>query len=90
MKFENYMPGNGYQYRLGVTDIDDPMSIYNDEQMVVWLNPPGKGGFLAANIGSHKWVNSDVLEQQFNGRAGNHIVAIQAWLKTKGVGGHKI
>ena len=90
MKFENYMPGNGYQYRLGITDIEDPMSSYNDEQMVVWLNPPGSGGFLAANIGSHQWVNSDVLERQFNGRAGGHVTTIQAWLLTKGVGGYKI
>ena len=86
MKFENYTPGNGYSYQLALTDIENDTG----DQLLVWLNPSYQSSGVAVNIGAVKWVNSDVLEKLLDYPVEKHLVVIQAWLKTKGVGGHKI
>ena len=88
MKFENYAPGNGYRYKLALLPVDDGTG----NKLLVWRNPrhaKNTWEMLVADIGAVSWINSDVLGTLLDNPHDGDLDAIQAWLKTKDVGGHK-
>jgi len=75
MKIHDYSPGNGTLYRLGFD------STNYGHMLLIWLNPTGREGGLAVDLGNYPYASWDVLHRQLGVFSHADVAAILGWLK---------